>query len=208
LKIYLSRIIPEITSLGPGRRIGLWVKGCSLNCRGCMSRELAVRQERDLRDMEDILQEILILSPKHTGITVTGGEPFEQAPALTLLFKMICQYSALDILVYSGLTLEQIRTGTKPMQELLEHVDVLVDGPYRQDLPTKKIWRGSDNQEMHILNKRAMYYHEFMKKEYNQGRPLQVAMDNNDSLHIIGIPETGFLDQLKSRMQNRGVILY
>ena len=207
LKIYMSRIMPAITSLGPGRRIGLWVQGCSLNCAGCMSKELAVRQERDRRDIDDVLQEILSLSPEHTGITVTGGEPFQQASALTGLVKMIRQYSALDIFVYSGFTLEQIRTGPEPAQELLGQVDVLIDGAYRKDLPTQRIWRGSANQGMHILSKRAKHYQRFTHMEYKELRPLQISMDDNGTLHIIGIPEPGFLDQLNSRMQNRGVIL-
>lgn len=207
MHLYLSRILPATTSLGPGRRIGLWVQGCSLGCKGCMSPELTSRQKQSRTSVKEALQEILSFAPEHTGITVSGGEPFEQPEALAILLKMIRRRSVLDILVYSGYTMEQIRSGNPAMQDLLEQADVLIDGPYRLDLPTQKLWRGSANQGMHILSRRARYYQEFMEKEYSAERPLQVVMDKECGLHIIGIPEPGLLDHLESRMQKRGIIL-
>ncbi len=207
MNIYLSRIIPAITSLGPGKRIGLWVQGCSLGCKGCMSPELTSRQKQSRIRVQEAVQEILSLAPGHTGITVSGGEPFEQPQALAILLKMIRRHSVLDVLVYSGFSIEQIRSGNSAMQDLLEQADVLIDGPYRRDLPTQKLWRGSANQGMHILSRRARYYQKFMEKKYCAERPLQIVMDKECGLHIIGIPEPGLLDHLESRMQKRGIIL-
>lgn len=207
MDLYISRIISAITNLGPGKRIGLWVQGCSLRCEGCMSPDLAGREEKNRRDVEKVFKEIISLCQGHVGLTVTGGEPFEQPSSLAALLKKIRKHTNLDLLIYSGYTLKEIMQGSKAMRDLLKQADFLIDGRYRHELPTRKIWRGSSNQSMHILSQRVRAYKKYVDMEYFGARPLQLSMDPEHGLQIFGIPEPGFIEQLEAKMRNRGIIL-
>ena len=207
MHLYLNRIIPSITNLGPGKRIGLWLQGCSLRCRGCMSPELFDKDERYRRDLESIFQEMIHLSPGHDGVTVSGGEPMEQSLALGVLMEKIRRHTRLDLMLYSGYTREEIQQSSQEMCYLLDQIDILIDGRYHHDLPTRKLWRGSANQRMHLLSERARGYRDYLEAEYGSRRPIQVNMEPQTGLVIIGIPESGFRGQLEKKMREKGVRL-
>ena len=207
MHLYISQIIPSIDCLGPGKRIGIWVQGCSLGCKGCMSPQFASFNEQSRMELEEVFQKILCFSLDHTGVTVTGGEPFEQAVAMEALLKMIREHTHLDLLVYSGYTLKEIRHGSQAMRNLLQQADVLIDGRYRHDKPTRKIWRGSDNQVMHLISERGDHYKKYVKAEYIGARPLQISMKAEHGLQIVGIPEPGFINQMFTGMLDKGIVL-
>ena len=88
------------------------------------------------------------------GVTLLGGEPFEQAQDLAE-FVRLAKARGLTCMVFSGYTIEQIRArqGSAP---LLDQVDLLVDGQYDHSRPEPKPpegrrWIGSANQVMHYL---------------------------------------------------------
>jgi anaerobic ribonucleoside-triphosphate reductase activating protein len=89
------------------------------------------------------------------GITLLGGEPLAHATGAAALARAV-QSAGLTVMVFSGYTLTEARALPDPaVADLLAHTDILVDGPYRRDLPeTRRRWIGSTNQQVHFLSDR------------------------------------------------------
>ncbi|MDR1119236.1 MAG: radical SAM protein [Bifidobacteriaceae bacterium] len=85
--IEVNRVLAPVTALGPGRRLGLWVQGCSLRCPGCASRDTWLRGGGTTVAVTELAADLAdrVEAGSLTGLTVTGGEPLDQAPALKRL---------------------------------------------------------------------------------------------------------------------------
>lgn len=148
----LHRTHFPVTVLGPGVRAGIWVQGCGIGCAGCMSRDTwDPAGGRDVPVVE-LLGWLGGLPPEATGVTVSGGEPFEQAEALAELLDGIAALSGergtpLDVMVYSGFTLAALRR-SPPRLALLERCDVVVTGPFVPGPAPGGSWRGSADQRL------------------------------------------------------------
>ena len=207
MTLYVGDISPNVTSLGPGNRIALWLQGCTLNCPGCMSPELFTRRESCLRKVEEILRQNLAFAPGHRGLTISGGEPFQQAVGLRNLLLLLRRYTTLDVLLYSGYTLAELRKGPPEMAAVLSLTDFLISGPYRRDLPTTKPYRGSDNQVLHFLSPRAQLDGLTGNAIGEPAPSLEVRIKEDGSLHIIGIPRPGDRAKLRNLLLQRGIEL-
>jgi anaerobic ribonucleoside-triphosphate reductase activating protein len=142
-------------ALGPGSRAVLWLMGCNQRCRGCISPEWQLHEPAHWVDIETMTHELLIDNPDVRGITISGGEPMLQASATTTMLRHARQYRDIDVLVYSGYMLDQLLVSSMAgVQEFLDEIDVLIDGPYRQDLAVKGQLFGSSNQRIHFLSDR------------------------------------------------------
>lgn len=133
---------------GPGLRFALFVQGCPHHCPGCHNPETWDADGGKAYTPEEIFQ-MIQKNPLLSGVTLTGGEPMEQAEAL-LPFAKLVKEKGLHLAIYTGYTLEEL-WGKKEALALLSLVDVLVDGPYvaeKRSLALK--FRGSSNQR--ILN--------------------------------------------------------
>ena len=89
--MYIDRIIAPITSLGPGKRLVLWTRGCSKHCENCANPELWSTEGAKNRKVKDIVQIIknLMEEEKLSGITISGGDPLEQREEiLSLLVEL------------------------------------------------------------------------------------------------------------------------
>ena len=153
----IDRIYAPVTTLGPGTRIAVWTVGCSKRCEGCANPELWNADPG--KSMDDArLADALVGMARHSGIrriTFTGGDPFEQAESLARVLSAIRPHFD-DILVYTGFTLDELRAeaSRKPaVDAALEHIDVLVDGPYVEALNDGVCaMRGSSNQRVRVFN--------------------------------------------------------
>lgn len=105
----IGRVYYPVTTLGYGRRIGIWVSGCSRHCPNCISPELQNPENGKTVEPEDLFQMVEKYIPRVDGITISGGEPLEQADELYRLMGMFCQKGIDDILLYSGFTIEELR---------------------------------------------------------------------------------------------------
>jgi anaerobic ribonucleoside-triphosphate reductase activating protein len=149
LNLRLHAVEPRSAANGPGFRLVIWFQGCSLDCPGCFNPETHDPDGGFTESVPDLLKKV----SGTEGVTVTGGEPFEQPEGLLALVRGVRQTTRLSTLVFSGLTLGRIRR--LPLgPAILGHVDVLVDGRYslRRHLATGL--RGSTNQRVHLLNGR------------------------------------------------------
>jgi len=135
---------------GPGVRLALFVQGCSHRCPGCHNPET-----HDPHGGSDVnLDQLIGLVTRCTGIegvTISGGEPFEQATATAALAVKIV-HQGLDLVIYSGYTFEELlakRSNDRNVRTLLDAGRLLVDGPFildEQDLTLP--YRGSRNQRL------------------------------------------------------------
>jgi anaerobic ribonucleoside-triphosphate reductase activating protein len=139
---------------GPGARYALWVAGCSIRCAGCCNPEMFARDAGVAVDVETLLDEYDRSDVE--GITLLGGEPFEQAEACADFASAVSARGG-SVMVFSGYVREDLeaRRGESGIGRLLDVADLLVDGPYERDSPeTRRRWIGSHNQRMHFLSTR------------------------------------------------------
>jgi len=152
--VQLFALAYPVTSLGPGRRAVVWVAGCSRGCPGCISPEMQPRDAGKPVAVDVLVARLLRLEAGLDGITVSGGEPFDQAAALSgVLGRVRAERPAWSVMVYSGYTRAEIEADDQ-RRALLEHVDVLVDGPYMHEAPGRAL-AGSGNQVFHYLTARG-----------------------------------------------------
>ena len=141
---------------GPGVRISLFVSGCRRGCKNCFNQSAWDFNAGKLFD-ETVEQQILEQLSKSyiQGITLLGGEPFEpenQRGLLPFIRKVKALYPNKSIWAFSGNTWEELTSGHAHYEvtdELLSYLDVLVDGPFIQDLYDISLrFRGSRNQRL------------------------------------------------------------
>lgn len=182
----IARILSPVHSLGPGERVCLWTQGCSKRCGGCISPELQPFTGREA-DEGALARILLQVAEKNgcTGITISGGDPFEQPRSLLRLLKLLREGFD-DILVYTGFTLRDIQDGLagSEAKECLDYIDVLIDGAYIDALNRKDcVLRGSANQKIYFFKESlAPAYAEYMK----QGRILESFVHAPDTI-VTGI---------------------
>lgn len=144
---------PRSRANGPGSRFVLWFQGCSLGCAGCFNPGTHAPTSQDRRTVDVLVDEILAQGDAIEGITLSGGEPFEQPEAALALVSAVRARSALSILIFSGYTIEEIRAMPQG-PAILAHIDVLVDGRYEARQRLGRGLRGSANQRIHLLSER------------------------------------------------------
>ena len=182
----IARLLSPVHSLGPGERVCMWVQGCSKGCRGCISPEMqpAVGKEIQEHMLADIVRKAADLG-KCKGLTISGGDPFEQPESLLTFLNEVKDFFA-DILVYTGYRIEEIQNGSASGSGIacLDKIDVLIDGRYVEELNHSScILRGSENQLIHYLNPAVRQtYEDYMKA----GRILEPFIHNN-RLIVTGI---------------------
>ena len=147
MRIKVAGAVDDSIVDGPGLRFALFVQGCSHHCPGCHNPQSHDPSGGQWMGVEQILTGIQN-NPLLTGVTLTGGEPFEQAAALVPLARLVREMG-LELAAYSGYTFEQLAAGTKEQRELLSLCQVLVDGPYIESQRSLMLWfRGSKNQRI------------------------------------------------------------
>lgn len=138
---------------GPGRRAVLWVQGCRRRCVGCHNPSALAHVVNSIVEVDAVVGWYRRQQPLR-GMTLSGGEPFEQALALAAVARAVRGLGG-DVIAYSGYTLHELRAGGPPHAgEMLAAIDLLVDGPYRQELASALPLRASSNQRLHFFSAR------------------------------------------------------
>jgi anaerobic ribonucleoside-triphosphate reductase activating protein len=202
--VSLSRIFYPVTTLGPGRRIGIWFQGCSIRCPGCISADTWSQKEPDVT-AEDVLSKIDDLLADADGVTISGGEPFEQFEALEVLLKGIRQRLSpeKDILVYSGYPISAL---CGRLQDIEGHIDALITGPYVAESAQTRPLMGSDNQELHLLTPLGRTnFKQYLRDREATDDKFDLLMDDDGTAWMAGIPKRGDFEKLRSALADRGV---
>ncbi|WDC84076.1 anaerobic ribonucleoside-triphosphate reductase activating protein [Caloramator sp. mosi_1] len=146
MKLRIAGINRESLVDGPGIRYVIFSQGCIHNCKGCHNKDthpLDGGYEVELEKIyNDIIQNRFI-----DGVTFSGGDPLIQADKFSVLSKMLKEKN-IHIICYTGYVFEDI-IKQKDKRELLNNIDILIDGPFMQEKRTlKKSFVGSSNQRI------------------------------------------------------------
>ena len=149
----IHSIVQESIVDGPGIRMAVFVQGCPHRCPGCHNPESHDPEGGTEMTVAEVFSQIME-NPHLRGVTFSGGEPFEQVPALPQLGRLIRE-AGLSLMSYSGYTLEELQARHDPDTDaLLDMLDILVDGRYVESLRNLTlIYRGSENQRVIDMNK-------------------------------------------------------
>ncbi len=153
--IRLFGLVTDSIVDGPGFRVSIFTQGCPHHCEGCHnpgSHDPKAGKEWTLDEVEKKFTG----NPLLDGITLTGGEPFQQPAACAELARRAHQ-KGLNVWSYSGYTYEKLRELAKQdegVNALLSEIDVLVDGPFRlKERSLELLYCGSKNQRIIDMKK-------------------------------------------------------
>ncbi len=187
--VLINLIYAPVLTLGPGIRVGVWFQGCSIRCKGCISKHTWEFDKKYKKTISQVIDQINYYSEIYNtkSITISGGEPFDQNSSLYILLKKLKELKFNDILLYSGYKFNYLQ---KNYGDILKYIDVLIDGPFIESKKTNKIYKGSNNQRMYILNKSLSPIYQEYKKQLKNNK-LQVITKDNE-IYLIGIPDIEF----------------
>jgi anaerobic ribonucleoside-triphosphate reductase activating protein len=209
MKIRVNKAHFPVTVLGPGRRIGIWLQGCSIRCRGCISQDTwAPDPGREMTVVALMRWCREVGRDGIDGITLSGGEPFDQPAALLHLLAALQVWreevqADFDILCYSGYPLATLQ---KRHARILAHLDALIPEPYVDAQPPTRLWRGSANQGLALLSPRGRQrYAGYLDTPMDAGGKRIQAMVDGGQLWVVGIPGRGDLSAVEARCRAQGL---
>ena len=130
---------------GPGFRTSIYCAGCGHQCPGCHNPQSWDFNGGHEMTTAQIMK--IIMDDPFANVTFSGGDPMYQAAGFAELARAIHEYSNKDIWCFTGFTYESLIHDDQ--RELLELIDVLVDGPFIQHLHDPDLlFRGSSNQRL------------------------------------------------------------
>jgi len=174
--IFINDYKYPVSVLGPEKRIVVWTQGCSIRCKGCMSKHTWEFDEDKKVNIYKFVSQLKNLNIKN--ITISGGEPFDQKN-LKLFLQELRKNGFNDILVYSGYKYEYIK---KTFKSLLYYIDVLISEPFEDGNESELKYKGSNNQKAIVFNKNIYpKYENFLNTKKDK------TIEIFDNL-IVGIP--------------------
>lgn len=203
MRIAINKIHFPVTALGHGRRLGIWTQGCSIRCPGCVSRDTWEPDPARLIEIDDLLSGVEPWLNEADGVTISGGEPFDQPDALRALLGALRQRSAGDILVYSGYAHSHLNAR---FGDILRWVDLLISEPFVAGASDRLALRGSDNQRCWLLTERArrLYSATLNEDAWPETRRMDVVIDDESAVWMAGIPRRGEMETMLARLATMG----
>ncbi len=196
----IERAISGIKTLGPGSRFVVWVNGCNRHCDGCVSERL---QKFEPRNEQDVITYLDGFDFRYVdGVTISGGEPFEQANDLLQMVRYFKKIGIDDILIYTGYTIDELhKKHDEKIESILSEIAVLIDGPYMQELNNDLgNLKGSDNQRVIFLNDRFKLLYDSYFCEERKMQELQIG----NYIIAAGIPTKQYILEFVSGTKQNG----
>jgi anaerobic ribonucleoside-triphosphate reductase activating protein len=210
MKIRINQVAQPITALGPGLRIAVWVQGCHIHCDGCIATDTWLPTAGYEMEVGDLAGAIIeqIYAGHLSGLTISGGEPTEQADAVTELIDLtrkgvsgIPGRESLDVLLFSGCQMEVVRDR---FPQLWKQCDITVCGPYRSDLPRSGALVASSNQILTCVTELGV--RRMAALDSQSSGQMQVVVDDG-RVSFVGIPNPGDLTRVREALAKRGVVV-
>lgn len=151
MKLRIAGVVNDSIVDGEGLRYTVFVQGCPHHCKGChnpQTHSFNGGKEVDFKELLSDIESNTLLD----GVTFSGGEPFEQATALTKFAELVKSLERdLNIVTYTGYTFEELLRGAYSERpewlDLLKVTDILIDGEFVEELKSYELkYRGSSNQ--------------------------------------------------------------
>lgn len=164
---------------GPGKRTVIWTQGCTKGCKNCFNPETWSDSKNIEMDVYELF--FLIINNNCDGLTLTGGDPLEQAKELLELLVLLKEINLpKGIILYSGYTFDQIQKLSNEATECLKYIDVLIDGKYIEKYKIKNTIKGSSNQNIHFFTDKIKEDELFIDKE--------IEIGYSDKIYVTGFP--------------------
>lgn len=156
--MHFGAILTADSANGTGIRVSLFVSGCTNQCKNCFQPETWDFNygKPFTKEVEDAVIEEVSQS-YYSGLTILGGEPFEpsnQQELVKLIRRMKSECPEKNIWMYTGCVYDSDlvaggRRYTDVTDEILDNIDILVDGPFEEELKRITLnFRGSSNQRI------------------------------------------------------------
>lgn len=211
--IRINKAHYPVTVLGPGRRIGIWMQGCSIGCKGCVSQDTWAADPKMNIALDNLLNWCFqVGAGALDGVTISGGEPFDQPRALTAFLDGLDQWRKkrvaagggdFDLLCYSGYPLATLQ---KRFPQILARLDAVIPEPYVEALPQGSIWCGSGNQRLIALSARGKAVYSPWIEAPPPEKQIQVTVEKG-RIFMIGIPARDDMEKLEELCAARGLKL-
>jgi len=199
-RLNLSGYLLHSTVNGPGTRAVVWVQGCPHRCKGCFNPASWPFSPAQIVPAEELARRILA-ADGIDGVTFSGGEPFAQAGPLADVAERIID-AGLTVVTYSGYTFEQLASCRDPEYgRLLAATDLLIAGPFREDLACRDRYRGSKNQQLIPLSGRIAP--ELFLPSQAQEHAVEFSIAPDGTITTTGFPPDSMVRQMAA--QCRGV---
>lgn len=200
MKLRISHILYPVYNLGPGKRIALWFQGCSIHCPACLNPESWDFAGGRQIDLLELYMAILEVAEEHSGISISGGEPFDQYDALVLLCSMLKANTGLDILVFSGYDLNTLKS-KHPDLHFMDVIDYLVDGPFLSSSIATEGLKGSSNQcAYRFQDRRAI-----LLEDLEAAKICSLKITDDHAVYLSGIPRQGEMEKLIKLLNAEGI---
>lgn len=183
----LAEVLDSSRIYGPGQRTVVWLQGCSIRCPNCWNDELWSFKGGHVEPHSNLIDRAI--SNNDVGLTLLGGEPLDQAPAV-LQFIQNAQASGLDIVLYTGYELDEL---SEIQQACVELADLVIHGRYIDGLRSEHLlWRGSTNQEILVNSPK------YQDLELRESRQMEVHIDEIGRVKVVGYPPESLIDSIES----------
>lgn len=188
-ELTIAATVPATTAEGPHTRFAVWVQGCTLRCPGCCNPSMFSADGGQSVEIKELVAAVEEAARTHgvEGITVLGGEPLQQLPALTALCSAV-RARGLGTIVFSGFTLAEAQR-LPGFDALWAQLDTLVDGRFDARKPEPSPERGgrrfigSANQGLRHRTDR------YRAAEHWRGPPrIEVQLDGHGDIDVHGEP--------------------
>jgi anaerobic ribonucleoside-triphosphate reductase activating protein len=182
LKLNIAAISSQTNALGPGLRGVVWVQGCPLHCTGCIAPGWIPFVPALALSPEEILEKFDLETLD--GLTFSGGEPMEQAAGLASVAQLARRKKKISIICFTGYRYERLvyHPPNPGVRDLLNELDVLIDGPYIREKNDSKGLRGSSNQR--VIHLTSNLKHIDLE---SQKRRVELSIKDGE-FSIVGIP--------------------
>jgi anaerobic ribonucleoside-triphosphate reductase activating protein len=155
--------------------------------------------------VDELVRSISAWSALAEGVTISGGEPFDQPAALFELLAKIRALMDTNILVFTGYEWSAISSAVTSSPGC---IDALVSGPFDIEERQMLALRGSDNQELHTLTELGRtYFATFDRKLDQTDRALDVMFDEKGDVWFAGIPRRDDFRRLQEFLESTGATL-
>ncbi|MBV8995363.1 MAG: radical SAM protein [Pseudonocardiales bacterium] len=201
----VARVLDSTQAEGPGIRTAVWVQGCSIRCPGCFNPQFWTTRGGTLVHATTLADDLITRAQTAgaEGITFLGGEPFEQAAALSTVAKIL-RAANFSVMTFSGYIFEDLKkwsTDRTDIAELLAATDLLVDGPYLSTaIDRTRPWVGSTNQRFHMLTDR---YKMLLASLDHLPDRLEIRIGSDGTVTVNGWADPETLDALFSDLAPR-----
>jgi len=181
--------------------VGIWFQGCSIRCPGCISAD-TWGFDRGATTVGTVVDSLASWMPGADGVTISGGEPFDQPAALLALLDALPLEADQDVLVYSGYPVERL---AGPLELASGRIDALISDPFELSRAQTLALRGSDNQRLHLLTERGRRkFGDYQRELTAADRSLDVMFDSDGSAWLAGIPRRGDMRHLQELLREQG----